>query len=210
MQSVLLTGPPQTAPSGRLARITVEQYHRMLEVGILRECEPIELLDGLLVLKDRSGRGEDWRTIGKAHAVAVCLLSGLDAVLAPQHCHMRIQAPITLAPKDEPEPDGAVVRGEPRDYLSGHPVPANVCCVLEVADSSLEYDRTTKLEVYARAGVPQYLIVNLVDRRVELFSEPIVSEGRYARSANLEAGVSVSLQVAADQVVAVPVRELLP
>src|SRR5687768_5094446 len=89
--------------------LTVQQYHRMIETGILPEGEPIELLDGLLVRKDRSRTGEDPMTVNPDHSGAVDRLNALNPKLGRLGCYMRIQQPVTLPPNNEPEPDVAIV-----------------------------------------------------------------------------------------------------
>src|SRR3954469_25925940 len=91
--------------------LTVEQYHRMIDQGILAEGEPFELLDGFLVRKDRSPSGEDPMTVGLEHVWSVKKLAKLDGKLGKLGCHMQTQQPVSLPPYDEPEPDGAVVLG---------------------------------------------------------------------------------------------------
>lgn len=199
-----------TKPGGRLARINVEQYHRMLETGILHDGDRIELLDGLLVYKDRSARGEGEMTIGKGHQFSVNRLTRLDRLLTQFGCYMQVQGAITLPPNHEPEPDGAIVRGQDSDYLDHHPGPSDLPCVIEVSDSSLPHDRTAKLAIYASAGIPQYVIVNLIDNCVETYEQPIPAEGRYALPAVLQPGSMVSLNVGTGASLEVPVRDLLP
>ncbi|MBI4615355.1 MAG: Uma2 family endonuclease [Planctomycetes bacterium] len=206
-----VTSPEQArAPMPSLARLDVDQYHSMLEAGILGEGDPIELLDGLLVHKDRSARGENPMTIGKRHRAAVDLLAGLDALVKPHGCYVMKQGPVTFPPSHEPEPDGLVVRGQTRDYLERHPGPADVFCVIEVADSSLDHDRTNKLQIYAAAAIPQYVIVNLVDLQVEVFESPVPAEGKYSQVRALQAGAALPLHVGGGKRVDVPVRDLLP
>jgi hypothetical protein len=166
-----------TSPERReLVPLTVEQYHGMIEAGILAEGEPIELLDGLLV---RRNRGEGMTT-NPLHALVVSQLTmRIVAALAAEPCHARIQSPLTLPPRDEPEPDLAIVVGLPADFAERHPGPADVTCVIEVAGSSLERDRTIKQRIYAVAGIPQYVIANLIGSRVEVFEQPDAREGRY-------------------------------
>ncbi len=188
------------APSARVARLDVHQLHAMLEAGILREGEPLELLDGVLVYKDRSAAGEDSMTIGKKHNLGVKLLGALEPVLAALGHHMQTQGPVTLPPHDEPEPDGVILRGRPRDYADRLPVASDAEAVFEVADSSLEHDRTTKLALYARAGIAQYVIVNVPDRCVELHTAPVVSDGRYDEVTVLRAGQILVLRVGAEAV----------
>lgn len=168
----------ETAGRVRLAPLTVDQYEAMIAQGILPEGEPIELIDGLLVPKDRSAAGGDPMTVGPEHQLVVKKLTRLAPRFDALGCHLSIQGPVRLPPQDEPEPDAAVVAGAPEDYLRRHPGPAEVWSVIEVADSSLARDRTTKLRIYAAAGIQQYVIVNLVDRRVEVHEEPL-QDGRY-------------------------------
>lgn len=170
--------------AGRLqiAPLTVEQYEAMIAQGILPEGEPIELIDGLLVLKDRASAGGDPLTIGPHHQLVLNKLTRLGPRFEARGCYLSIQGPIRIPPQDEPEPDVAVIAGRPEDFSDGHPGPQSVHAVIEVADSSLLRDRTTKLRIYAGAGIQQYVIVNLVDRQVEVHEEPVPGEQRYARS----------------------------
>ncbi len=208
MSSRLIEPSPFHAP--RLARIDVGQYRRMLETGILHDGDPIELLDGLLVYKDRSALGEDPMTVGERHAIAIGLLMDLGILLQRLGCHIRCQLPITLPPHHEPEPDGAIVRGRRRDYARRHPGAEDVLCLFEVAESSLRQDRTEKAELYAAAGIGQYVIVNLVDNRLEVHTQPRARRGRYARTAHLKPGASLALNLGEGMRVEIEVRDLLP
>src|SRR6266566_632437 len=152
--------------------LTVNAYHRMIEEGVLPEGEPFELIEGQILRKERQGQGEDPMTVGHKHAVAVNALSLLNARLSKRGCHMRIQQPITLPPYNEPEPDGALVIGRNEDYADHHPGTKEVLCVIEVAEATLENDRTNKLRVYAGSGIRQYIIINLVERVVEIYTQP--------------------------------------
>jgi len=191
------------------APITVEQYHKMLETGILKDGDPIELLDGMLVYKDRSARGENFMTIGNRHRQAVLLVYKLDRKLEPYACHMQTQSPVSIPPRHEPEPDGAIIRGGIRDY-GQHPGPQDLSCVLEVADSSLDYDRTEKLAKYAEAGIPQYIIINLIDSLLEVFEEPVCVESRYAGQKTFRTGEKVALLLPNGERLDVPVADFLP
>ena len=204
-----LVAQPQ-APPPRIARITVDQYHRMIKTGILREGDPIELLDGILVYKDRSARGKNPMSIGEFHNLTIKLLAELDARLRPLGCHMQTQGPISLPPHHEPEPDGAIVKGVPRDYTTRLPGAADVCCVIEVADSSLAYDRTTKLQVYAQAGIPQYVLINLVDAQIEVYEQPVPAESRYATAAVVKTGQTLVLRTGDAGTLQLPAAQLLP
>ena len=179
------------SPPTELVSLTVEQYHRMLATGVLDDGEPIELLDGVLVPKDRG----DGVTMNPQHRLAVSRLMSLGPRVEALGGHLQLQSPLTLEPLQEPEPDGMLVHGRPERYVDRHPGAADVGCVIEVSSSSLERDRTTKQRIYAQAGIAQYVIVNLVDRRVEVYEEPKPDAGHYgvARLAGGEESVRLRL-----------------
>jgi Uma2 family endonuclease len=179
---------------------TVGQYHELIKTGILPEGEPYELLNGQLVRKDRSAAGTDPMTIGHEHAWVVRKHTQLNPRLTRFGCHMQIQLPVTLPPLDEPEPDAAVVTGSEDDYRHCHPRAADVNCVIEVADASLRRDRGAKLSVYANGNIGTYVIVNLPDHVIEVYSEPMPGTGSYGQRVTL---------TAADKL-AVPAKHLLP
>lgn len=198
------------APERRVARFDVAQLHAMLAAGILAEGEPLELIDGVLVYKDRSEQGEDPMTIGKRHNLVVKLLARIDPELQSHGCHIQTQGPLSLPPSDEPEPDGAVLRGDPRTYADRLPSGPDCSSVLEVADASLAYDRTKKLAVYARAGIPQYIIVNLAELCIEVYEQVVPSEGRYARRAVLRSGEAFELRLPSGAHVPIDAGRVLP
>ena len=192
----------------RIARLTASQVHTMLEAGILRDGEPFELIDGLLLYKDRAATDRDPMTIGERHNLVIKLLARLDPELAAFGMHMQTQGPLRLSERSEPEPDGAIVRGDPRDYSRRIPETADVTCVLEVADSSLEYDRTTKLDLYATAAIPQYVIINVREHRIEVHSLP---EGaRYTETHIVHPEGMVELFVGDGSTLSIPADRLLP
>lgn len=156
---------PQSAPSRK--RFTVEEYHRLAEVGVLHEGDRIELIDGELI---------EMAAIGIAHANAIVELDQ-HANRTVQHlARISAQNPIQLGPRSEPQPDLALVRH--RRYDS-HPTPADIFLVIEVSDSSFAYDRTVKLPLYAAAGIPEAWIVDLNGRTIERHSAP--RDGRYTQ-----------------------------
>ncbi len=192
---------------------TVAQYHWMIEEGVLPEGEPYELLDGYLVRKDRSAMGKDPMTVGPEHAVMISKLTDMNPRFRRLGCYVRIQLPLTLPPYDEPEPDAAVVLGNYTDYTTRHPGAAAVTCVIEVADSSLRRDRTTKLRIYAGAGIACYIIINLPDRVIELYSQPLSGKGhaaRYGQMTTLTGRQLVEFPVAGGKRLSVAARSLLP
>ena len=153
---------PAPVPDEPVWRLSVDQYHAMIRAGILTEDDSVELLEGVLIAK---------MSKNPAHSTAKRLL--LQALLRalPAGWFADEQEPITTS-DSEPEPDLAVIRGAPRDYRDRHPGPHELALVIEVADASLRRDRGRKKRVYARASVPVYWIVNLVDRQVEVYTVP--------------------------------------
>jgi len=146
----------------RIRRWTRAEYDRLIEIGVFRPGEPIELLGGELMVGEPQG---------SQHFTAIGLVEdALRGALGPGWL-VRSQGPIALADDSEPEPDIAVTRGSRRDYSRGHP--ALPMLVVEVAESSLSLDRQHKGSLYARAGVADYWILNLVARVLEIYREPI-------------------------------------
>jgi Uma2 family endonuclease len=143
-------------------RLSVDQYHAMIGANILTEDDPVELLEGVLVQKMPKNTA---RVLAKR-----LLVEALRQIL-PRGWFVNDQDPVTTA-DSEPEPDTAVFRGSPRDYSTQHPGPADAAIVAEVADSSLRRDRGQKKRLYARARVREYWIVNLIDRQIEVYTDP--------------------------------------
>jgi Uma2 family endonuclease len=193
-----------------LLPLTVDQYHQMIEIGILVSGEPYELLDGFLVRKDRAAAGANPMTIGHEHVWVVKKLAELNPKLSVMGCHMQTQQPITMQPWNEPEPDGAIIVGTPDDYRSRLPSAVEVTCIIEVADSSLVRDRVAKQRIYADSSIPQYVIINLIDRQIEVFTEPRPGRGAYAKSEILVYGMTLYLAAAAGNVLSVAATSLLP
>ena len=142
--------------------LSVAQYHQMIANGILLEGEPIELIEGYLVEK---------MSRGTPHDEAMDFLDQALVALTPVGWFVRSQRAITLA-DSEPEPDYAVVRGAPVRNRGHHPLAPELGLLVEVSDSSLGYDRNHKTRIYARAGIPVYWIVNVVDKQIEVFTQP--------------------------------------
>ncbi|MGD0139724.1 MAG: Uma2 family endonuclease [Tepidisphaeraceae bacterium] len=190
--------------------ITVDQYHQMIAAGILEEGQPIELLDGFLVRKDRSRSGDNPMTVGHEHVWVVYQLGELNERLKPHGCFIRTQQPVTLPPDNEPEPDGAILQGAPDAYRHRLAGPADILAVIEVADSSLHDDRTAKQRIYAAAEISRYIIINLVDRVIEVYSVPHAAQGRYASMDALRPGQVLRLPTGDETIVDVAVEKLLP
>lgn len=151
-----------TTPPLPVWPLRVDQYHQMIATGVLTEDDPVELLTGWLVPKMPKN---------PAHRLSTQLLRDWIAACLPPGWFVDSQEPLTT-PDSEPEPDVMVVRGTRRDYASRHPLPAEVPVVMEVADTSLQRDRTLKQAVYARAGITEYWIVNLPERQIEIYRQP--------------------------------------
>lgn len=182
-------------PDEQLARITVDEYERMTQSGILREGSPIELLDGLLVWKDRRDHEGSIMVVGTRHARTVTVLHRLiDRGCEGDGCQSRSQQPLRLTDVDMPEPDVMVLLEAADEYVDRHPGPADVRLVAEVADSSLKQDREDKLKKYAAAGIGEYWIVNLVQDQIEVYTNPRPAVGAYADCKTFHRGQAVSLQ----------------
>lgn len=142
-------------------RWTRREYARLIDHGLLDEDEPIELLDGLLLVKEPQS---------SPHRTAVLLVAKALGLAFGDGWFVQTQSPISLDFRSEPEPDVCVVRGSLRDYVDDHP--AHPALVVEVALSGLRLARGRKAAAYARGGIAEYWIVNLVDRVLEVHREP--------------------------------------
>ena len=164
----------QEAAAGRATIVpwTTERYRRAIEAGLLPDDPSVELIDGFVVHKDRAKAGEDPMTIGDRYRVAVLRLAQVAPAFQPFGCFLQTQQPISLPPTGEPEPDGAVVRGDIDDFMDRPPGAADVLFAIEIADSSLALDLGPKLAAYAAAGIPQYVVVDLVHDRVLVHEMP--------------------------------------
>lgn len=164
-----------TEPGERLHPLTVDDYHRMVEVGILMEDDPVELLEGALV---------EVAPEGPAHATVVAdvarfLIKGLPD---EERLLVRVGSPLTFRPHSEPQPDFSIV-DRAASTLTEHPVGAHL--VVEVSHSSRRIDRGRKARIYARAGIREYWILDLVDWTVEVRTD--AGEDGYASTRVLRA-----------------------
>jgi Uma2 family endonuclease len=144
-------------------RFSIEDYHRLIELGFLTENDRVELI-----------RGELMQMVAKGTPHTVCntrLIRELVTLLQERGI-VRGQELITLHPNSEPEPDLVIARYRPDDYLAGHPTPADILLVAEVADSTLKYDQQVKLPLYAESGISDYWIFNLVVSCLEVYTQP--------------------------------------
>ena len=144
-------------------RFSIAEYHRLGELGFFEPDDRVELIRGEIIIKAAKGT---------FHSVCNSLLLGELYALLGKRAIVRGQEPITLSDDSEPEPDVAIASNRADRYLSSHPEPADILLVIEVSDSTLKYDRRTKLSLYAESGISDYWIFNLVDIQLEMHSEP--------------------------------------
>jgi Uma2 family endonuclease len=147
----------------QIKRYTYGEFQHLLDADYLEDSHHLELINGIPVKK-----------MGKNELDSFCcrrLLQALVKLLEGQAL-VQCQDLIRIPPNSQPEPDFAIVRPKEDGYLSGYPHPADIYLVIEIADSSLQYDRTVKLELYAQGGIPNYWIVNLQDKCLEHYSHP--------------------------------------
>jgi Uma2 family endonuclease len=185
----------------RLRSWTRREYERLVELGVFHD-EAVELIGGQLVVAEPQDG---------PHATAVGLAQDALTAALPRGLLVRGQMPIALDDKSEPEPDVAVVPGTRRDYIASHP--ARPVLAIEVADSRLAFDRGHKGSLYARAGIPDYWIVNLVERLLEIHRDPAPDPAapfgwRY-RSVERLAPPATAAPLAVPGV-SIPVADLLP
>lgn len=151
-----------SAAAPQLRLWTREEYYKMAELGVLKPDERVELIGGRIV---------EMAPQHSPHFTAIRLIEeAMRAIFASNH-EIRTQGPLDISPSSQPEPDVAIVRGAVRDYAKAHPTTAEL--VVEVSESTLGYDRGEKASLYASAEIQDYWVLNLADRCVEIFRDPI-------------------------------------
>src|SRR5260370_9292800 len=125
-------------------------------------------------------------------------------------CHLQIQLPITLPDTSEPEPDVAIVKGPLEAFDDHRPTPADVLAAIEVADSSLRFDRSTKQRNYALAGIGPYWVVNLLENKIQCYKHPFIADGRYLPRADYPPRPMLPLRSCSSDRISVPPSETLP
>jgi Uma2 family endonuclease len=188
--------------STRTRRFTRAEYDRLIELGVFHPDEDIELIGGELIVAEPQGAPHYTAIRKTAKALEAAFGPGWD---------VRMEGPIGLDDESEPEPDVAVVTGSVDDYAREHP--SRPVLTVEIAESSLALDRRHKGSLYARAGLQDYWILNLVDRVLEVYRRPVVDAGapfgwRYADRVVLDA-TARAIPIAAPQS-SVSVAQLLP
>jgi hypothetical protein len=143
--------------------VTVHRFQDMVAAGVWRDDERIELIEGDIV---------DMAPIGGAHAWAVTRASELLREIAADRAILWVQLPVVLGDRSQPQPDLALIRHRAGGYAEALPAAGDILLVVEVSDTTIDYDRGTKMRLYAGHGLPEYWILDLPQRRVEVFRGP--------------------------------------
>ncbi len=196
--STITPTQPGTSPPPPIYRLTVEEYERLAGTTVLDDPR-VELIAGYLVKKMPKYPSHIW--------VVATLVAILGRML-PVGWSWRKEDPVRIPQFDEPEPDVAVVRGSLDDYRSRIPEPRDVALVVEVAETTLDRDQGPKRDAYAHGRIPVYWIVNLVDRRVEVYSDP-GSEGYQSRQ-QFTSGQEIPVIIDGVEVGKIAVAAVLP
>lgn len=209
MSSIIAPPPASTTTSSAsvvitapLFRLSVAQYQAMIRAGILTENDNVELLDGLLVEK---------MSKNPPHRVSTRKTRRALELVLPKEWFADSQEPVVLS-TSEPEPDITVARSELSDDASRNPEAGDVALIVEVSDSTLTHDRTMKKSLYAAERIPTYWIVNLIDQRLEVYTDPSGSTAQpdYATVRVLGPTEEVAVILDGQEVARLAVRDLLP
>lgn len=189
-------------PNDLILRLRIEQYHAIIQAGILTDDDSVELLEGWLVFKMPKNPPH--------RATTRLVRTALENIL-PAGWYVDSQEPITLS-NSEPEPDIVVVRGDTRQYLDRHPGAEDIALIIEVSDTTLQRDRTVKKRIYARAGISMYWIVNLVEEQVEVYSQPLVEveQPDYSQRLDFARSAVIPIIIEGIEIGAIAVDALLP
>lgn len=150
-------------------RWTVAEYHRMAEVGLLHEDSRVELIDGEIV---------EMAPIGSPHGGNVNRFIRLFSKVVGDKAIVAAQNPVVLSGYAEPQPDISILRWRADDYEQSNPHPEDVLLLIEVADSTLRYDRDVKIPLYAKNGIPEVWLLDIQQKQLEIYREPINGEYR--------------------------------
>ena len=190
--------PPESPrPAREKRKFTVAEYYRMAEVGILHHTERVELLDGEIIVM---------APIGIPHATGVRRMERVLHQALGAAAAISVQNPIRLDDHSEPEPDIALLRFREDDYATAHPGPADILVVMEVSDSTLDFDREVKSKRYAAAGIPEMWVMNLPGDCLDRLDQP--GPAGYARHTVFRRGEKISPAALPDLELAV--ADLLP
>ena len=200
-----MTPTAQAPPFGGMAAFatfTVDQYDEMVRRGILDKDDRVELLEGYVVLKIPANEPHDYAVVSLVELMTLLRLTGWS---------VRSQVGINSS-TSRPEPDVYLARGDRKTYAARRPAPSDLGLVVEVADSSLVSDRVHTGRIYARDRIAVYWVVNLPERRVEVYTDPTGpgDEPRYATTRVFPAGTAVPVELDGQVVGTIPVDEILP
>jgi Uma2 family endonuclease len=175
--------PKQSAMSLQIVKrqFNVTEYNRMAETGILSEDDRVELIEGEII---------EMSPIGSRHAACVRRLDALFNRQLAGAAQVSAQNPILLDEYSEPQPDIALLKPRHDFYAEAHPLPSDVWLIVEVADTSIEYDRKVKAPLYAQAGIPEMWLVNLAEETIEVYTQP--ENGAYQKAGSFARGDSFS------------------
>jgi hypothetical protein len=198
----ILAPAPAPLPPFPVQQLTVAGYERLIAAGLLTEDDRVELLEGWITPK---------MARNPPHDGTIDLVDAALRPLLPAGFRLRLQESL-VTPDSVPEPDLAVVRGTARSFLNRHPGPADAPLVVEVSDSTLDSDREHKGRIYARASIPVFWIVNIIERQVEVYTGPSgpADEPAYASRQDYTPGQEVPLVLDGVELARVPVADLLP
>lgn len=168
-------------------RFTVEEFHQMAQAGILSEDDRVELLEGEIV---------EMTPIGSRHAACVNRLNRLFSEGIGGRAIVSVQNPVRLSEHSEPQPDLTLLKPRPDFYAAAHPGPKDVLLVVEVAETSSDYDRQVKITLYAQAGVPEAWLVDLGGNTIAVYRKP--SSGGYGEVRQVRGGQRIALEAFPD------------
>ena len=171
-------------PRLKTFRLNVSQYHQMSEAGIFSENDKVELINGEII---------EMSPIGRRHTACVNRLNSVFSQLLGKKVIVAVQNPIILNNLSEPEPDIALLQPRADFYESGHPQPQDIFLLIEVADSSLEYDRDVKIPLYASSGITEVWLVDIYEQVIIVYRYP--SENGYSDIQKLSRGEKMSIPV---------------
>ncbi len=184
----------QAQPTRR--RFTVDEYYAMVPAGILRENDRVELIDGEIVTMS---------TIGDEHHASVDVSTKFLVMAFGDRAIVRVQGSVRLDDYNQPQPDFAVLKHRDDYYRSRPAGPTDTLLPIEVADTSLSYDRRVKLPLYARFAIPEFWIVNIPARTIEVYTVPV--DGEFTSRQTFRPGQTVTPSAFAD--VVIPVSDIV-
>lgn len=197
----LIEPPFRAATVPSVHRFSVAEYHRMIRTGFLTEDDRVELWEGVIV---------DKMAHNPPHDATVTRVQRRLARLVPEEWLIRVQCAITTR-DSEPEPDLAIVSGPEEIYFNRHPSSRDIALSIEVADTTLETDRRDKVRMYAAVRVPVYWIIDLNDRRIEVYTEPKGGkEPSYRQRTDFEIDAIVPLVINGTEIAQIATFDLLP